>query len=121
MTAEEIINKAKKTKRSEKKWAPYMIAVGTILLGLLLYFAYDLRNLFAFFSELFDINAICKATEDEAQEHFKIVIMLTGIFSFVICSTLHATLSLIFKGISYLKGNKERDLLITLFEEKMDT
>ena len=121
MTSEEIIEKAKKTKRFENKWAPYMIGVGIILLGLILYLAYDMRNLFSFFSNLFDINTICKATEEEAEEYFKIVIMLTGILSFVIYSAFHNAISLIINGIAYLKGNKERDLLISIFEKTKGT
>jgi len=101
MTPKEIVEKAKKAKRQERKWAPFMIFAGLLFSGVLTYLVYDLNNLFSFFAGLFDINFICQATRDESQKLFNMGIMLTGVFSWLILSVLHAAAELIIKGIFF--------------------
>ena len=117
MTAEEIIKKAKKSRRIEKKLAPFMILLGLLFLGLLIYVAYDLKEPFSKYADLFDVKTICEGDETEAEEYLKTIIMFTGLISFVLLSVLHSAIALISKGIDFAQGDEERELLIELFEK----
>ncbi len=118
MRQEVIINKVRKRKRLEEIAAPLMIMIGFFLIMFLVYivFLYK-RNAFVP-SNIIDLDIICSGNMKTAEQYLYDLAFTTGVVVLGGVAVLQAAMVLVIKGIKYTKGNRERELLLHLYEEK---
>ncbi len=118
MRQEVIIKKARKKKRLEEMAAPLMIMIGFFLIMFLVYivFLYK-RNVFVA-SNIMDLDILCGVNIKVAEKYLYDRALTIGWVVLGGVAVLQAAMVFLFKGIKYAKGNRERELLLQLFEEK---
>ncbi len=117
MAPDDIIKKAKKKKRREEIAAPLMIMLGFFLIMFLVYIGFLYKRTVFNPLNLVSVDILCGTDVKAAEQYLYNLVFVVSSTSLGILFVILVACALLFTGVRYVRGNKERELLLRLHDK----